>query len=590
MFRIILSTRKAITAIKRVSTRIVPAIVILTLLFTGCTKQAEIPKSAASRYGGTLLLSTTSNPKSFNEIIAKETSTGDAISFLFEGLTRTNGVTTEVKPCLAEDWSISNAGLVWTFFLRKDVKWFDGKPFTADDVLFTYNDIIYNKNIPASDRDIFTIEGKPIRFEKIDDYTIKLILPKSFAPLLRQLGQAILPKHILEEAVKAGKFNSTWGVDTLPSKIIGTGPFMLTEFKPGERLAYTKNPIYWQKNKEGKQLPYIDKIVKFVVEKDDIQLVQFESKEIDVLSVREKDFAYLKKKEQKGNYTVYDCGPSFGTNFISFNQNPNTVKQPKLDWFRDKSFRKAVAHAIDKQTIIDNVMKGIGYSQDAAMEKAAVIFHNPFVTRYEYNIEEAKRILVKAGYKDNDGDGIIEDKKGNPIKFTLITNADSTVRQSIGAIITTDLKKLGMDISFTPMEFNSMVTKLTSTHDWDAVLIGLTGGIEPHGGKNVWTTDGHLHLWNPKPTDIKQQEVWKKYLPSWETELDEIFDKGASELDEAKRKAIYWRWQEIVAEELPVIYTVNGAALYAVRNRFGNLQPMAYGGVFHNIERVYIEE
>jgi len=570
--------------------RIILFFLIFTLSAVGCTKHTDTLKKGASKYGGTLLLSTTSDPKSFNEIIAKESSTSRAIGFLFEGLTKTNGVTTEVEPCLAEEWNISGNGLVWTFFLRKDVKWFDGKPFTSDDVLFTYNSLIYNKDIPSSARDIFTIEGKQIKFEKIDDYTVELTLPIAFAPLLRLLGQSILPKHALEEAVKAGKFNSTWGVDTLPSKIIGTGPFMLTEFKPSERLVYTKNPNYWQKDKEGKSLPYIDKIVSLIVEKDDIQLVQFESKEIDVLSIREKDFAYLKKKEQKGNYTVYDCGPSFGTNFISFNQNPNVVKQPKLSWFRDKNFRKAIAQSIDKQTIINNVMNGIGYPQDAAMEKAAVIFHNPFVTRYEYDLNEAKRILVDAGYKDNDGDGIIEDKGGNPIKFTLITNADNTIRQSIGTIIVTDLKKLGMDVSFTPMEFNSMVTKLTSTYDWDAVLIGLTGDVEPHGGKNVWTTDGHLHLWNMKPTDAKQLKIWEKYLPSWETELDSIFNKGVSELDVAKRKALYWRWQEIVAEELPVIYTVNGAALHGVRNRFGNLQPTSYGGVLHNVEKVCIEE
>ncbi|OIP40140.1 hypothetical protein AUJ95_04825 [Candidatus Desantisbacteria bacterium CG2_30_40_21] len=570
--------------------RIILFFLIFTLSAVGCTKHTDTLKKGASKYGGTLLLSTTSDPKSFNEIIAKESSTSRAIGFLFEGLTKTNGVTTEVEPCLAEEWNISGNGLVWTFFLRKDVKWFDGKPFTSDDVLFTYNSLIYNKDIPSSARDIFTIEDKQIKFEKIDDYTVKLTLPIAFAPLLRLLGQSILPKHALEEAVKAGKFNSTWGVDTLPSKIIGTGPFMLTEFKPSERLVYTKNPNYWQKDKEGKSLPYIDKIVSLIVEKDDIQLVQFESKEIDVLSIREKDFAYLKKKEQKGNYTVYDCGPSFGTNFISFNQNPNVVKQPKLSWFRDKNFRKAIAQSIDKQTIINNVMNGIGYPQDAAMEKAAVIFHNPFVTRYEYDLNEAKRILVDAGYKDNDGDGIIEDKGGNPIKFTLITNADNTIRQSIGTIIVTDLKKLGMDVSFTPMEFNSMVTKLTSTYDWDAVLIGLTGDVEPHGGKNVWTTDGHLHLWNMKPTDAKQLKIWEKYLPSWETELDSIFNKGVSELDVAKRKALYWRWQEIVAEELPVIYTVNGAALHGVRNRFGNLQPTSYGGVLHNVEKVCIEE
>jgi peptide/nickel transport system substrate-binding protein len=565
---------------------------LIIFILSGCSIQSVGEDSSIkriSKYGGILILSTTSDPKTFNEILAKETSTTAAIGFLFEGLTKTNGVTTEVEPCLAERWSFSEDGLIWTFFLRRDVKWFDGVSFTADDVLFTYNDLIYNESIPTSARDIFTIDGKRIKFEKVDDYTVRLILPKPFAPLLRQLSQPILPKHILEEAVKAGKFNSTWGIDTPPEEIIGTGPFMLVEYKPAERLVYIRNPNYWQKDEEGNRLPYIDKIVKLIVEKDDVQLVQFESGEIDILGVREKDYAYLKKKEEQGNFTVYDCGPSFGTNFICFNQNPVAVKEPKLSWFRDREFRRAVAHAIDKQTIISNVMKGIGYPQDAAMEKAAVEFHNPFVKKYEYNIDKAKRILSEAGYIDRDGDGIIEDKKGNPVKFVLITNTDNTIRRDIGTIITADLKKLGMDVSFTPIEFNTMVTKLTSTYDWDAVLVGLTGGVEPHGGKNVWTTTGHLHLWNPMPKDKEKLKIWKKYLTAWEKQIDKIFNEAASELDPAKRKTLYWKWQEIVAEELPVIYTVNGAALYAVRNKFGNLQPTSYGGVSHNIERLYIQ-
>jgi peptide/nickel transport system substrate-binding protein len=151
----------------------------------------------------------------------------------------------------------------------------------------------------------------------------------------------------------------------------------------------------------------------------------------------------------------------------------------------------------------------------------------------------------------------------------------------IAEIIRKDLERLGMRVHFTPLEFNTLVTKLTSTYDWDAIIIGLTGGIEPHFGKNVWHSSGHLHMWYPnQPAPAT----------SWEKEIDRIFDLGVQELDRNKRKALYDRWQKIVSENLPLIYTVLPASMYAVRNKFGNLYPTAYGGVFHNIEHVYIKE
>lgn len=563
-------------------------LILFALMLTCGEKSAG--DAAASKYGGILINSSISDPKSFNEIIAKETSTTAAIGFLFEGLTKTNGITTEVQPCLSTNWKFSNDGLIWTFYLRKNVQWFDGKPFTADDVVFTYNNLIYNEDIPASARDIFTIDGEKVKVEKIDNYTVRFILPKPFAPLLRQLGQSILPKHVLGKAVKAGKFNSIWGVNTIPSKIIGTGPFMISEFKPSQRLVYVRNPNYWQKDKQGNQLPYLDKIVTLIVENQNVQLALFKSKEIDILGIREKDFAYLKKRESMGNYKVYNCGPAFGTNFVVFNQNYNYVKSPKIKWFTDLQFRKAVAHSIDKQTIINNVMAGIGFPQHAAMEKAAVSFYNPNVRQYNYDITKAKEILKKAGYIDRDRDGIVEDKQGNKVKFTMLTNAGNDVRKDIGSIISTDLKKIGLDVTFTPIDFNNLVNRLSSTFDWDAILIGLTGGIEPHFGKNVWESCAHLHMWNPKPNDEDKIKIWEKNLTAWEKEIDKMFNKGVCELNQKKRKVYYDKWQEIVAEQLPLIYTVNGPALYGIRNRFGNIQPSSYGGALHNIEEIYIKK
>ncbi|MEW6681198.1 MAG: ABC transporter substrate-binding protein, partial [bacterium] len=303
-----------------------------------------------------------------------------------------------------------------------------------------------------------------------------------------------------------------------------------------------------------------------------------------------KDWAHLKEGEKSGNYTLYNCGPAFGTTFITFNQSPIYQKPYKLLWFSNPSFRRAIAYLIDKETIINNVMMGLGFPQDSAMEEASGFFHNPNVKKYEYNPRRARKILDEIGFVDRNKDGIREDKMGNPIKFVLLTNAENTQRKDIGTIIAKDLRDIGLDVAFTPLDFNKLVEMLTSSHNWDAVLIGFTGGVEPHSGKNVWESRGQLHLFNPEPVDKKNKLIWKKKLSFWEKEIDEIFNKGCQELDHKKRKVLYDKWQYIVSENLPLIYTVNPASLFAVRNRLLNIHPTSYGGVLHNLEEIRLKE
>jgi len=544
---------------------------------------------SVDKYGGMFISSTTSDPKSFNDILAKETSTTLVTGHIFEGLTKTNAFTVKVEPHLAKHWEVSADGLTWTFFLRKEVLWSDGQPFTADDVVFTYNDLIYNPDIPSSSRDIFSVDGQIFQVEKIDDFTVQFTLPVKFAPFLRGLSQAILPKHKLKKFVDEGKFNFTWGIDTEPKEIVGTGPFRLVKYEPGQRLIFEKNPHYWKRSKEGDRLPYIDKIVYVIVQSTDVQLLKFIEGTLDVFGLRGMDYPFVKPLEQKKNFTIYNLGPDTGSQFLFFNQNrgdhPKTgepfVAAHKLAWFTDLQFRKAVAHAIDKQKLIEIVKNGFGYPQFSSMGPAAGFFHNPDVIKFDYDLKKAKEILEEAGYKDRNGDGIIDDKEGNSIKFNLFTNAGNTERIDIAAIIRYDLEKLGMEINFQSLEFNTLVGKLTSTFDWDAIVLGLTGGIEPHFGKNVWSSDGGLHMWYPRQ---------KKPATKWEKRIDQIFSQGVQELDEDKRKVLYDEYQLIVSQQLPLIYTVLSARLTAVRNKFGNLQPTNYGGVLHNLEEIYIKK
>ncbi len=546
--------------------------------------QAETEKFSPEigTYGGNIILSTTSDPRSFNPILAKETSTTVITSLIFEGLTRTDGVTLEILPNLAKFWEVSEDGLIWTFSLREDVLWQDGKPFTSEDVVFTFNDLIYNPEIPNSAKDIFTIEGETFKVEKIDDFKVRFTLPKKFAPFLRSMSQEILPKHILSEVVKNKEFNFTWGLDSNPKSIIGTGPFKLSKYLPSEKIELERNSLYWKKDSVRNQLPYLDKIIFLIVPNQDTALLKFQEGQLDYYSVRGKDFPFLKRLEEKRkDFKIFRTGADFGSNFLVFNQNRSFVKKERLSWFSDLNFRRAVAHAIDRERIISIVMNGFGYPQYSAMSQSSGFFYNPDVVKYDYNLEKAKSLLREAGYKDLDADGILEDKDKNRIEFNLFTNSGSTERIQIASIIRKDLEKVGIKVNFLALEFNSIVEKLVSTFDWDCILIGLTGGIEPHFGKNVWHSSGHLHMWYP---------LQKTPITKWEERIDKIFDEAVSELDEFRRKSLYDEWQMIVSENLPLIYTVLSEVMFAVRDRFGNLYPTPFGGAFHNIEEIFIQK
>ncbi len=548
-------------------------------------------KSAWSvgKYGGQLVLATTSDPRSFNDILAKETSTSLVTDLIFEGLTTTNVFTTKVEPNLAKSWDVSEDGLSWTFHLREDARWNDGRPFTADDVVFTFHDLIYNPDIPSSARDIFTIDDKTFQVEKIDDHTVRFTLPFKFAPFLRSMSQAILPRHKLKKAVEEGRFNFTWGIDASPGEIVGTGPFKLVRYDPGQRLVFERNPHYWKKSSEGDSLPYLERIIYLIVPSVDVGLLKFMEGTLDGYALRGMDYPLIKPLEKKNDFTVYDLGPDMGSQFLFFNQNSGKNAQTgrpfvapyKLAWFTNLEFRKAVAHAIDKEKIIEIVDNKLGYPQHSAMGPAAGFFYNPHVVEYDYDLNKARAILAAAGFSDQNSDGFIEDPQGNTVEFSLYTNAGSTERLDIAAIIREDLERLGMKVHFQALEFNTLVSKLTSSFEWEAVILGLTGGIEPHFGKNVWMSSGQLHMWYP---------MQKEPATEWEKRIDGIFTQGVQFLDENKRKELYDEYQLIVSQQLPLIYTVLGARLYAVRNKFGNLKPTNYGGVFHNPEEIYIKK
>ncbi len=563
-----------------------PAPATQTISVEQLRRNAEYFEYAIGKPGGVLTFATIGDPLTFNLAISTDGSSSGVLGYLFEGLTETSWLTNQVEPALAESWERSEDGLTWVFHLRRGVRWHDGQPFTAHDVDFTFNQIIYNDDIPASSRPTFNFRYRdeasgqwrtaPMTVTALDDYTVECVLPAPFAPFLRSMGTPIYPKHVLEPRVDDGTFVETWDINTDPTEVIGTGPFTIERYVPDERIVFQRNPDYWLKDAAGNSLPYLDEIVRLTVPDLAADLARFRAGVVDTHGVRGEEFAGLDPLQGRENFTIYRRGPAYGTTFLAFNMNPGSnpdtgelyLAPERLEWFRNKQFRQAVAHSVDKDTIINDVQHGIGFPQWSSISPAAGDFHNPNVRRYEYDIDRANLILDGIGWTDGDGDGTREDSTGNEIEFRLVTNEGNTERQQVSEIIRRGLQDIGIRANFEIIPFGDLVSQLTTSYDWESMVIGFGGGSEPHFSINFWHSSGNLHLWHPNQSQPATE---------WEAEIDDLYVKASQELEHDQRVASYHRAQAIAAENVPVIYTTLGERISAVRNVFGNTTPTLYG-------------
>lgn len=561
-----------------------------SIALTSCRPQDH--KTQAAQVSQ-LVLTAPSDPQTFN--YPNNQSFPNVFLFTFAGLTRQVGNTGEIEPDLAESWQISDDKKRIVFTLRPNLKWSDGQPLTADDVVFTYNDVVFNPDIPTDLKEGISI-GEKKRFptvRKLDDRRIEFILPEPFAPLLSATagpeGILILPQHALEKSVRSrGKdgnpqFISTWRVDTPPSQIVVNGPYQIESYTPGQRLILKRNPYYWRKDEQGNSLPYIERIVWQIIENQDTQLLKFRSNDLDIIGdvrpLRPEYFSLLKREERRGNFKVYSGGPWSGVLYMAFNLNKGTTSEgkPIVDpikskWFNNLAFRQAVAYGIDRERINNNIFRGLGVIQNSFISVQSPFFLSPKdgLKVYNYNPEKSKELLKNAGFK-YDAQGRLFDSDGNRVRFTLITNANNLVRVAIGAQIRQDLSKLGIQVDYNTITFNTLSEKISTTRDWDAHIIGFTGGLEPNGLANYWTSSGGSHYFNLN-TQPGQRPIQGWQVTEWEKEIDRLFVAGARELDPKKRKQIYGEFQQTVQENLPVILLVNDSASMAVRNRVTGLK------------------
>ncbi|MFQ5667183.1 MAG: ABC transporter substrate-binding protein [Candidatus Binatia bacterium] len=563
--------------------RVTLVVAFLLALAPGCRRQSterpkarETPKRRAALPTPPreqhLTTATIGDPKTFNPLLVVDNASAAAIGDVFDGLLRLNPQTMAMEPMLAERWDRSAQGTVYTLHLRRDVRWHDGVPFTAADVAFTF-DAIFDDRVPNSSRHTLLVDGQRIRTEVVDDSTIRLRTPRPFAPLLNALGLAILPQHILGSALADGTLAQQWGIDTPPRQIIGTGPYRMIRYVPGQVIEYTRNSDYWMKDDAGQALPHLGKRTLLIVPNQDILYLKFLAGQTDTHLPRPQEIADLRARGRQLQIAVHEIGLDTGSTFVSFNRNPRHYvhdgkRDPRLTWFTDLHFLRAIARAIDKRSMIRNCLNGYGEPAVADISPANRLFHNPTLSDYPYDLDAARRSLRAGGYLDRDGDGVIEDRAGNPVEFSLTTNSGNHVREKMCSILTRDWTKLGMKVNYRPLDFTALVEQIDHTFDWDAIVIGFTGTPEPNNGANLWRSSGNLHLWRPRQPAP---------ATPWEAEIDALLDRGSRELDVRRRRRCYWRIQEIVHEQLAVIEMVRPRRFAAYKRILRHYQPTVWG-------------
>ena len=550
--------------------------------------QTNLP---VGKFGGTMINSTIGEgPKTFNPFNSKDATSSTFADIMYDGLVTIDPVSGQYIPKLAKSFEVN--GNDYIVHLRRGLKWSDGKPITAEDVYFTWKNIILDGYGNTSTRDSISVDGKLPTVQKIDNYTVKFTTPKPFAPFLASLSTPIAPKHVFEPAVKKGKefFDTFMSTNINPKDLVTSGPFKMVEYVPAQRAVYKRNPDYYVINSKGEKLPYLDKLIYLIVGDANNEVLKFEGGELDVIGVKGPDVPRFKERQEHGDFSMVNLGPDTGTMYLSMNLNDRTDEngKPYVDpikgkWFRDLNFRKAVDLVIDRENMVYNIANGFAKPLFTP-ESLNSIFLNEELKPYPRDVEKAKKFLRASGFTW-DKKGRLRDKDGNRVEFDLLTNAGNSEREAIGVMVKQDLEDLGMKVNFKPIEFNSLVNKLLSTYEWDMVVMGLTGSpLEPNGGKNVWLSNGALHMYNQR----KPAEAGVNLLP-WEKELDYLFEKGATALSFEDRKKYYDRYQEIIYNEKPMIYLYSPVRISAIRNKFKNVYPTSLGGIIHNIEEIYID-
>ena len=517
--------------------------------------------------GGAVVASTRTDPRTFNRIVSNHIAT-EMMSMLTQGkLVRINRQTDQVEPWLAESWTTSDNGRVFTLTLREGVQWSDGAPFTSADVLFTFS-ALYDPRVASPLASAVTLGGKPLTLSAPDARTVVITLPDVFGPGIRILDNVpIFPRHKLEAALQAGTFAKSWAADTPPSEIVSIGPFVLSEYVPAQRLIYVRNPNYWRKDERGVQLPYLDRLTLELIPDQAAELVRLQAGQTDFMqqALAAAELEVLRPLELQGRLRVEELGVSPDAPAYVFNlRGDRWATDPRAAWMNRKEFRQALSHAVDREAFSDAVYLGTAVPIHGPITPGNKEWFWASVPRYGFSREKATALLQGLGLANRDADEWLEDERGNEARYTVLIFRGNNVIERIANVIREDLRQIGVAMDIAPLEANSVQQRIFAG-DFDAALVEFTAtDMDPANSKDFWMSTGGSHLWNMGQ---------KGPTTEWERQIDDLMTKQATTTDQAERKRLFNEVQRIFAENLPVLYFAAPRVYIATSARLINRHP-----------------
>jgi peptide/nickel transport system substrate-binding protein len=581
----------------------------LLCLLAGCGKSPAPKPAAAAAHplpsaplvsqaepgqpGGRFTIALPFSPKTLNPLLAGDGLSDNILRLLHASLVNLNWLTQEPGPGLAESWSVEADQKTWTFKLRRGVFWSDGKPFNADDVLFTWNEIMYNPDINKGTYNVFRINGKNFEVTRVDDYTVRVVTPEVFTPFLEFFGTVwILPRHALQDATRERRFLSAYDLRTAPQKIVGCGPFRVKQIDRGASILLERNPEYWVTDKQGRRLPYFEEVLFVFGGGKGSDAMLFANGKSDAYEIlRPELLEAFQEASTNAHFRIVELGIGSEREFFWFNQNTNStpdgkpiVNPVKLKWFRNQKFRQAISCSIDRERMARDVYQGRAQAIYDFISSDNRKWNNPNVPRFAFDPAKARALLAEIGIQDRNNDGLVEDADGNVVEITLLSNTGNPARDKAARMIQEDLKKIGIKLNYEPIEFEALRERIDNNFNYEAALMGLGGGgIDPASQMNVLKSNEDLHQWFP---------LQKTPSTDWEARIDALMDGQMHTLDFAQRKKAFDEVQVILAEQAPMLYTVSPLTYSAIRSDLGNLRPSVLTPyrVTWNMEELYFKK
>jgi peptide/nickel transport system substrate-binding protein len=548
--------------------------------------------------GGSLVGSVRAEPRSFNSYIING-QTEETVTFLTQAkLVRVNRITEEVEPWLAESWTevsgqatlnnrqsavdsphspipkpkvpTRDPGPVYRVKLREGVTFSDGAPFTSADVLFAF-EAIYDPRVMSPLADSLRVGGQPLEVRPLGDHEVEVAFPSPYGPGLRLLDTLwVLPKHKLEQPLRAGSLAQAWSPTTAVSEMAGLGPFVLRQYRPGERMVFERNPHYWRRDEQGRQLPYLDRITLEILPDQTAELLRLQSGQLDLThgAVRSEDYLSLKRAQDEGRVRLLDLGVGLDADPFWFNlsHQPVTVgAQPDAKpWLRTLEFRKAVSLAINRRAYSDTVFLGAAVPLHGPVTPGNAFWYWSDLAGGEYDPMRATALLAGLGLTDRNGDGVLEDARARPVRFTVLLQRGIAAVERGAVFIRDELARVGVGLDIVGLDAGAVFARW-GKGDYEAIFHRLLlTNTDPAASLDFWLSSGGSHVWNPSQ---------KTPATEWEKQIDDVMRRQVASSDRDERLRLFREVQRIFSDQMPILYFAAQRQFLATSTRVTNAKP-----------------